>query len=146
MKNIVFVLILASFVCLSIQQNNWDFKWTSCASANDGFQVTNVTMPDDPTRGKNVTVYTTGNQIETVSGGNWTTKVYLGFLLVDTFQGSVCSLSGIHCPSAPGIYTFAQSFPIPIYAPDGGYSGKYVAYDQNGKELGCVNYTFNCCG
>jgi len=102
-------------------------------------------MPDDPTRGKNVTTYTTGTQTETVTGGNWITKVYLGFLLVDTFQGGVCSLMSKGCPVPPGVYTFSQSFLIPDYAPDGGYSGKYTATDQNGKELSCVSYTFDCC-
>jgi len=142
------VFLLCAFFILPIfagQIVQASFKWTSCGTAADHFQVQAVAFSPDPAiRGQNVTTRATGYQDETVTGGTWETKVYYGFLPVDSFSGPVCALiPTCKCPCPSGTYTTVQSLPVIAIAPPGLYNGKYQAWDQNNQQLTCIAYEFN---
>eukprot|EP01121_Diplochlamys_sp_Union-15-3_P009592 TRINITY_DN2615_c0_g1_i1.p1 TRINITY_DN2615_c0_g1~~TRINITY_DN2615_c0_g1_i1.p1 ORF type:complete len:146 (-),score=32.73 TRINITY_DN2615_c0_g1_i1:98-535(-) len=121
------------------------FTWKSCGTSSDHFQPTNVVMSPYPAvAGTNVTTHATGAQDETVTGGSWTTTVYLGVLPVETYKGPACELiPGCPCPCKSGHYTTSLTLAVPSFALTDTYTGKFTAVDQNGAQLVCIEYTFD---
>jgi len=120
------------------------FSWSSCGTSSDHFKVSSVVMTPYPAiAGENVTVHAYGVQDETVTGGTWTTTVYLDGFEVQSDSGNVCDLiPNCKCPCAAGTYTTTQTLAVSSIAPSDTYTGQYVAEDQNGDELSCISYTF----
>jgi len=138
------VFVLLALISVAFAQ----FSWSSCGTSSDHFKVQSVVMVPYPAEaGENVTVHAYGTQDETVTGGTWTTTVYLDGFQVQSDSGNVCDLiPHCPCPCPAGSYTSSQTLYVSDFAVTDTYTGKYVASDQNGNELSCISYTFQING
>jgi len=136
---IIFGLLLIAVVSAS----KGPFTWKTCDTGM--FTISNVVMTPYPAiANKNVTVSVTGALTETVSGGAWSTEVTLKGIDVQDFKGNTCDLiPNCPCPCSPGNYVAVLTLPVAWFALTNTYNGHYVAKDQNGKVIACIDYVFD---
>jgi len=150
MKFIAVFLVLAfCYASASFAPSlNATLKWENCDTSTIKFSITGLTMSPDPAvPAKDVAFDLTGTlKDESVTGGDYTVKVFFGRIPVFSQNGKICDLikDSCPCPCAPGSGKKGTlAFPVPGSAPRGQtLNGQLTATDSNSKEIACVKLTF----
>ncbi|KAI6656457.1 Phosphatidylglycerol/phosphatidylinositol transfer protein [Oopsacas minuta] len=121
--------------------------WSDCGKASDEAKIVSVTItPDPPKKGQKLTVKASFGVKENVTGGTVKVQIKWGVITVLSKSYGLCDLvdeMGKMCPVAEGTIEFTKEEAIPSLSPGGGYTGKIIAGDQNGKELLCIDLKFD---
>eukprot|EP01103_Thecamoeba_quadrilineata_P001096 TRINITY_DN10970_c0_g1_i1.p1 TRINITY_DN10970_c0_g1~~TRINITY_DN10970_c0_g1_i1.p1 ORF type:complete len:146 (-),score=19.21 TRINITY_DN10970_c0_g1_i1:161-598(-) len=141
---IISLLLILSFVAVCLGST---LTWDNCQP--NTFNVTSMTMnPDPAVPGKSLTFTGTANQQTDITGGTWSTTVYLGGAPLQTFTGNNCQglLPNCPCPCNGPVtnQAFTLTVPVSIATPHGAtLNGKLTAVDSTNTQFACVTYQFN---
>lgn len=118
----------------------------SCAAKDDPFKIKKIVVkPYPPVKGQKVSIFAEGDSQETITKGNLKYVAALDGIPLIHKTDSLCHVLkevNITCPVKAGPLSVGVSFNIPSWAPSGNYSATAHAYDQNNKELTCLQGYF----
>jgi len=138
----VILFCLSVFFLLGVVKG---VEWTKCVNKTYDYDVTEFSFtPDPPVRGQNVTVDAAGTLHKEFTAGKWVSRVFLGIILVQRFEGDLCELApDCPCPCKPKPnLKIKLAIPVRSDAPSGGYTGDVKSTDQDGNEGVCLRFSF----
>ena len=132
-----FLAVLLGLVCVNAH------PFSNCGSSSDVLSVSSVSIrPDPPVAGQKVTVTLNGTVSATETEGDAAITVkYLGIAVINE-NLNLCKLTT--CPvKANTPFSGDYNIDVPSYAPSGEYDATITVKDGSGKQLGCLELTFN---
>jgi hypothetical protein len=120
-----------------------DIDFKMCGSDTTLKQLKMRHEPDNLRAGMDFKVYTDGNNIgSSIQSGTTVTKTYYMGIEIQTTRHSVCDSIQGGCPVRPGPTLSLSNVNLPGHAPRGTYTCKTTTLDGNGKQIGCVDWSF----
>lgn len=121
--------------------------WSSCGQASDQFIVKGVFLtPDPPKRAQFMSVRVVGTLKEALAGGRFNYTVHFGIIPIVRDSLPLCEALELEpklpqCPLRAGDWDVTHQVELPPEVPFGKYTIKAAAWDQEGRQLFCVQGT-----